>query len=205
MFLLNKLKKMRAEYAKRMYMVDLRKNCILPEDSLYINGFNVQFRNVTEGKTYMEVGHNSVLSGNYIFETETGNIKIGDRVYIGGSTLICKTGITIDDDVTIAWGCTIYDHNSHSIRWEERAEDIINVYESLINGNNFIENKNWENVKTAPIHICSKAWIGMNSIILKGVTIGEGAVVGAGSVVTKDVPPWTMVCGNPATVVKKTE
>lgn len=45
----------------------------------------------------------------------------------------------------------------------------------------------------------------MNAIILKGVTIGEGAIVGAGSVVTKDVPPWTVVAGNPARVVKKLE
>ena len=43
----------------------------------------------------------------------------------------------------------------------------------------------------------------MNVIILKGVTIGEGAVVGAGSVVTKDVPAWTVVAGNPAKVVKE--
>ena len=43
----------------------------------------------------------------------------------------------------------------------------------------------------------------MNCIILKGVTIGEGAIVGAGSVVTKDVPAWTVVAGNPARVVKK--
>ena len=43
----------------------------------------------------------------------------------------------------------------------------------------------------------------MNCIILKGVTIGEGAIVGAGSVVTKDVPAWTVVAGNPAKIVKK--
>ena len=57
-------------------------------------------------------------------------------------------------------------------------------------------------VKTALIKICSKAWIGMNCIILKGVTIGEGAIVAAGSVVTKDVKPWTMVGGNPAVYIK---
>jgi acetyltransferase-like isoleucine patch superfamily enzyme len=46
-------------------------------------------------------------------------------------------------------------------------------------------------------------WIGVNSTILKGVTIGEGSVVGAGSVVTKDVPPWTIVAGNPARVIRE--
>jgi maltose O-acetyltransferase len=51
--------------------------------------------------------------------------------------------------------------------------------------------------------INDKAWIGFNAILLKGVVIGEGAVVAAGSVVTKDVEPWTMVAGNPARVIKR--
>ena len=53
-----------------------------------------------------------------------------------------------------------------------------------------------------PIKIEDNTWIGYGSIILGGVTIGEGSVVGAGSVVTKDVPPWTVVGGNPAKVIK---
>jgi galactoside O-acetyltransferase len=61
--------------------------------------------------------------------------------------------------------------------------------------------KDWSNVHHAPIVIRDKAWIGFGAIVLKGVTIGEGAVVGAGSVVTKDVPDWTVVGGNPAQVL----
>ena len=60
-------------------------------------------------------------------------------------------------------------------------------------------------MRTKPIRICDKAWVGMNTIILKGVTVGEGAVVAAGAVVTKDVPPWTVAAGNPACVVKHIE
>ena len=51
--------------------------------------------------------------------------------------------------------------------------------------------------------ICDKSWIGFNSILLKGITIGEGAIIGAGSVVTKDVPPWTIVAGNPAQIIRE--
>lgn len=58
---------------------------------------------------------------------------------------------------------------------------------------------------TAPITICDGVWIGARAIVLPGVTIGEGAVVAAGSVVTKDVEPWTVVGGNPAKVIKKRE
>ncbi len=56
---------------------------------------------------------------------------------------------------------------------------------------------------TAPITICDGVWIGARAIILPGVTIGEGAVVAAGSVVTKDVEPWTVVGGNPAKFIKR--
>ena len=58
---------------------------------------------------------------------------------------------------------------------------------------------------TSPIHIGENAWVAGWSIILPGVTIGEGAVVGAGSVVTKDVEPWSVVVGNPAKFIKKRE
>ena len=62
---------------------------------------------------------------------------------------------------------------------------------------------NWIDVETRPICINKNAWIGTRSIILKGVNIGEGAIVAAGSVVTKDVPEYTLVAGNPAIVKKK--
>lgn len=57
--------------------------------------------------------------------------------------------------------------------------------------------------KTSPIHIGNHCWIGCNCIVLKGVTIGDGAVVAAGSVVTKNIPPNTLVAGNPAKIIKE--
>ena len=77
-----------------------------------------------------------------------------------------------------------------------------NQLKDLRSGKSFIENKNWSVVSSAPILIKNNVWIGMNVIILKGVTIGEGAIVAAGSVVTKDVPDWTLVGGNPAKIIK---
>ena len=62
--------------------------------------------------------------------------------------------------------------------------------------------KNWTVVKDEAIVIESKVWIGFDVTILKGVTVGEGAVIGAKSIVTKNVEPWTVVAGNPAVVVK---
>ena len=57
--------------------------------------------------------------------------------------------------------------------------------------------------RIAPVHIGNDVWIGCRSIILSGIRIGDGAVVAAGSVVTKDVPPYTLVAGNPAQIKKK--
>lgn len=147
------------------------------------------------------IGEGSIIGCNFIFESDTGNISVGKRTYIGGGTnLISRSSIFIGDDVTIAWGCYVYDHNSHSLNWRERVKDIHNERADMVVGRGMLVSKDWEYVKTAPIRICDKVWIGFNVIILKGVTIGEGAVVGAGAVVTKDIPPWTVVAGNPAIV-----
>lgn len=154
-------------------------------------------------KIFVEIGDDCILDCKLVFETETGQIKIGDRVYIGNSTLICKSEIEFENDIFVAWGCYFYDHNSHSIDYRERQKDLKQQVQDYRAGLSFIENKNWSVVNTKPIKICSNAWIGMNSIILKGVTIGEGAIVGAGSVVTKDVPAWTVVAGNPAQVIRQ--
>lgn len=174
----------------------------LPEDNCYDASFNITLMNPEAGHKYITVGHNCVLAGQYIFESNTGSITIGDHVHIGGSTFICRSSIIIEDDVTIAWGTTVYDHNSHSVNWNERKYDTLQEYKDYCEYGNNIKNKNWDVVKTAPIKICAKAWIGMNCLILKGVTIGEGAIIAAGSVVTKDVKPWTMIGGNPAVYIK---
>ena len=174
----------------------------LSEDSFYGDGFHIDLRNPQIGKKYLTTGHHCVLDGTYVFETESGDISIGDRVHIGGSTFICRSGIKIDDDVTIAWDCLFYDHNSHSTSWFERQNDTEQEYKDIKVGLNPITNKNWDVVRSKPIHICAKAWIGVGCKILKGVTIGEGAIVAAGSVVTKDVEPWTVVGGNPANKIK---
>lgn len=176
---------------------------VLSEESFYGDGFSVELRSPEQGHIYLTVGDHCIVDGSFIFEKSSGGIRLGDRVHIGSSTFISVNEIIIEDDVTIAWDCLFYDHNSHSVFWEERKEDTEQEYTDIRAGLSPIANKNWGVVKSAPIRICKKAWIGTGAKVLKGVTIGEGAVVGAGSVVTKDVPAWTVVGGNPATVLKK--
>lgn len=152
------------------------------------------------------IGEDCLLGVNIISEGDGDAVKFkfGDRVYIGKSQIICRTGIEFESNILVAWGVTFYDHDSHSLDFMLRREDItqqINDYKSK--KGNYIHSKDWSSVKTKPIKVCKDSWIGMNALILKGVTIGEGAIVAASSVVTKDVPPFTVVAGNPAKEVKK--
>lgn len=164
-------------------------------------GIIIRLDNPNDRK-YLKIGDDCIISGNFVFESTAGIVKIGNHSYIGGGTFISRSSIEIGDNVTIAWGCTFYDHDSHSLDYLKRRKDIDDELNDIRNGRNFIANKDWSDVNSKPIKICNDAWIGMNVIILKGVTVGEGAIVGAGSVVTKDVPAWTIVAGNPARVVK---
>lgn len=176
----------------------------LDSSSIYGNEFRVELRHPQE-KEYLFVGGNSIIDGHYIFESESGHISIGERTHIGGSIFISINDIKIGNDVTIAWDCLFYDHNSHSVKWEERKNDTIQELADIKLCGDAIKNKNWGVVKSKPIVIGDKVWIGVGCKVLKGVTIGEGAVIAAGSVVVKDVPAWTLWGGNPATFIKKIE
>lgn len=185
-----------------MLKIAARYSCV-SDTAVMLDSISYSFFRERAGKCVFIDDH-SVIGCNFIFESERGEIRVGKRTYIGGGTnLISRSRIKIGDDVTIAWGVYVYDHDSHSLDWHERVNDIASVYNDCKLRNDFLLNKNWDTVATAPIEIQDKVWIGFNAIILKGVTIGEGAIVGAGAVVTKDVPPYTVVAGNPARVVKK--
>jgi acetyltransferase-like isoleucine patch superfamily enzyme len=143
----------------------------------------------------VEIGEQSVITPRRIdFDGLDGSIRIGSRTFVGASHLVCRSEIVIGDDVLISWGVTIVDHDSHALEWDLRRDDVTN----WLNGR-----KNWNDVKVARVMIGNKSWVGFGATILKGVSIGEGAVIGACSVVTRDVPPFTVVAGNPAREVRK--
>jgi galactoside O-acetyltransferase len=177
------------------------RRCFIHSSSI-LRSFSVRFDNPLDNKIYLSIGKDCIVSGCFIFESQDGVITIGEHCFIGGGTYISHSSIEIGNNVTIAWGGTVYDHDSHSLNYLDRRKDIDDELNDIRNGRNFIQNKDWANVNSKPIKICDDAWIGMNVLILKGVTIGRGSIVGAGSVVTKDVPDWTVVAGNPAVVVK---
>jgi len=152
------------------------------------------FRTVASKDNQIRIGDDSIVHSKIAFDRPGALVKIGNRCYIGKSLLVAAKEIELADDVIISWGVTIVDHDSHSIHWEEREKDILDWGKGK---------KDWSNVNISKVFIDKKVWIGFNSVILKGVEIGEGSVVGSNSVVTKSVPPYVVVAGNPARIVKE--
>lgn len=141
----------------------------------------------------LSIGAGSIFEGSIAADRPEAEVTVGTNTFVGSSTIVTAKRVDIGDDVLISWGCTFVDHDSHSTDWSVRAGDVQRHYSGQ---------KNWDGIAMRPIRICNKVWIGFNALVLKGVTIGEGAVVAAGSVVTKDVPEYTLVAGNPARVIR---
>ncbi len=173
---------------------------LLVGEGSIINGLSIQFRDET-GNSKMIIGSNSAVQGYFIFESNSGAISVGNRSFIGGGMFICIDGIEIGDDVLISWGCTFLDNNSHSLKASERQHDVQIYIDSITKIKN-AKSKDWSKVSKAPIIIKNKAWIGFNCILLKGITIGEGAIIAAGSVVTSSVPDFAVFGGNPAKLIR---
>lgn len=180
--------------------------CNIGQGTIVKNNFEVNVRTITK-KVYVTIGEKSVVRGHVNIENENGFIEIGNNCNIGENcTFNSVCGIKIGNNVLISWNVIFYDHNAHSTDADLRREDIVSIYEREISGDIMEwreKRKNWNIVGKAPIVVKDDVWIGFDAVIMKGVTIGEGAVVASRSVVTHDVPPYTVVAGNPASIVKR--
>ena len=106
-----------------------------------------------------------------------GSVRLGHHVIIGQNCLMMSAGgITIDDKAMLAANCQLLSNNH-------------DMYERMV-------------ITCKPIHICEGAWLGAGVSVMAGVTIGRYAVVGAASVVTKDIPDYAVAVGNPARVIR---
>lgn len=122
-----------------------------------------------------------------VTQTPDATIHLGKDSGMSGATICCRKKIYVGEYVGLGANVMVFDNDFHPT----------NPYLRKFH--------NEENIPCEEVIIDDFAWIGANSIILKGVHIGYGAVVGAGSVVTTDIPPLTIFAGNPAKYVKDVE
>jgi len=127
----------------------------------------------------LRFGRGSVIHENsYVY----GRPKIGKNVWIGPMTILDGTGgLTIEDNCDISSGVYIFTHTTHLRLLSNGKQEIVR----------------------APVHIESNVFIGSKAVILSGVRIGHHSIIGAGSVVTRDVEPYSIVIGVPARKVGK--
>ncbi|WP_396149668.1 acyltransferase [Flavobacterium sp.] len=129
-----------------------------------------------------ELGAFSTIEDFSAINNGVGSVIIGERTKIGLSNTIIGP-VTIGNDIRLAQNITLsgLNHNYEDIN--------IPIHK--------------QGVSTAPIHIEDNTWIGANVVVLAGVTVGKHSIVAAGSVVTKNIPPYSVAVGNPARVIKQ--
>jgi acetyltransferase-like isoleucine patch superfamily enzyme len=121
-------------------------------------------------------------------------VIVGDYCYFTNALLLCEQEIQIADYVVLGWNVTIADSDFHPIAPAERLMDARAC--SPVNAG-----RSRPSVQCSPVIIENDVWIGPNATILKGVTIGAGSLIEAGSIVTRSIPPRSRVLGNPAQVI----
>jgi acetyltransferase-like isoleucine patch superfamily enzyme len=131
-------------------------------------------------------GYATGYSGRCKIEVRNGaSLIIGNSVGMSIATIICHDNIVIHDNVKLGFGVHIFDTDFHAVNYKLRNESSTDIG------------------KTNPIIIEENVLIGAHSMILKGVTIGKNSIIGAGSIVTKDIPSDVIAAGNPCKVIKQ--
>lgn len=189
------LSKLKYKFFQLLNTINLKYYKVLTGKNLTINGILRLRKNKT---ACLELGDSIIINSSWkanpagggqtkclFVVSNNASLSIGNWSGISNSTIFCKEKIVIGNHVNIGVNCIIYDTDMHSINYEGR----IHITE--------------EYIETKPVVISDGAWICGHCIILKGVTIGERSVIGAGFVVTHDVPNDELWAGNPAKFIKK--
>lgn len=144
----------------------------------------------------ISVGRGTHIRGQLLTFGHGGRITMGTYCYVGeNSKLWSGVNLSIGDRVLIGHNSSIFDCDTHPLNARARHKQ----YTEMISSGH----PDQIDLREEPVRIEDDVWIGCNVVVLKGVTIGRGAVIGAGSIVTHDVPPLVLVAGNPARLVRE--
>jgi acetyltransferase-like isoleucine patch superfamily enzyme len=172
--------------------VRLGLNTVISGD--YMTG-NVAFRRFfSRADPGLTIGDHCSMDGVLFNIEERGRVIIGDYCHFRDAFLICDLEIRIGSYVVVGWHTTIADSDFHPTATAERIEDAIAC-------SPLGKERPRRSAVRRPVVIEDDVWIGPNATILKGVRVGAGAFVEAGSVVVRDVPPRARVLGNPAQII----
>jgi len=183
----------------KYYNLELKKEpiyqAIIGEKSVIEDDAHIQ--NSVGDYSKISIGKHCHIRGHLLIMKHGGEIVIGDYCFVGPQSKIWSSAsIKIGNRVLISHNVNIHDNISHPLNSNERHNDFIHIRTKGFQGDLELPEKE--------IVIEDDVWIGFNSTILKGVTIGRGAIIGANTVVTKDVPAYAVVAGNPPRIVKYT-
>ena len=140
------------------------------------------------------IGANCTMDGVHFAIGKKGYIGIGNYCYFTNAVLLCELEIEIGNYVVIGWNTTIADTDFHPIAPAERIADSIAC-------SPLGKNQARPKIVRKKVVIEDDVWIGPNATILKGVRIGTGAFIEAGTLIVSDIPPRSRVIGNPAQVI----
>jgi acetyltransferase-like isoleucine patch superfamily enzyme len=140
------------------------------------------------------IGESCTLDGVHFALGEEGRVQIGNYCYFTNVVLLCELELTFGDYVVIGWNTTIADTDFHPVAPAERIADAI-ACSPL--GKNLARPE----ILRKKVIVEDDVWIGPNATILKGVNIGAGAFIEAGTMVVRDIPSRARVAGNPAQII----
>jgi len=172
---------------------------VVLDDTAYIEtSFSFQFfrSTLSPGVTYGRGA--STYLGTMFDVGPRGRVTLGDYALVHGARIICDAEVSIGDYALISWNVVLMDTYRVPLDVVGRRKELELVPTRALR-------LACADVPAKPIRIERNVWIGFDVCVLPGVTIGEGSIVGARSVVTMDVPPFTIVAGNPARIIRKLE
>ncbi len=140
----------------------------------------------------------SVYLGTMFDVGRCGRVSLGDYALVHGARIICDAAVEIGDHALISWNVVLMDSYRCSFDPGQRRHE-------LRQASSAVPRRLEGGAAGRPIRIEHNVWIGFDACVLPGVTIGAGSVVGAKAVVVEDVPPYSVVVGNPARLIRRLE
>lgn len=177
------------KFLARYYNSKFQKFCIIAEGVRLRPGCRIY--NDTRSRDAITIGAGSIIDGELMVFGGFGKIEIGESCFVGPNTRVWSNqSIRIGNRVLISHNVNIFDSMTHQMDSRSRAWQFGEIVQR--------GHPKGLDLGARPICIGDDCWVACNAILLRGVTLGRGCVVGAGSVVTKDVEEYTIVAGNPA-------